>query len=111
MSLHKTQHNPQQAQWIHIMDLTEDMFQAAQNGNWAEVEEKERERQPLIYAFFEHDANPGKVKTVVDDIKTILAKDKQITELGEQRRKKLADILAGLNHKQRAVNAYGNNQE
>jgi hypothetical protein len=111
MSLHKTGNNPQQEQWLHIMNLTEDMFQAAQDGNWAEVEEKERERQPLIYAFFEHDANPGKVKTVVDDIKTILAKDKLITELGEKRRKKLADILAGLSQKQRAVHAYGSNQD
>jgi hypothetical protein len=106
----KAASNPQQEQWHHIMILTEAMFQAAQDGNWAEVEEKEKERQPLIYAFFEHDANPGRVKTVVDDIKIILTKDKQINELGEKRRKKLADILAGLRHKQRAVNAYGDNR-
>lgn len=98
MSLANAPMTYQQELWCQIMSLTEGMFQAAQAGNWSEVEEKDRERQPLIFSFFEEDANPGAVKTIMDDIKTILVQDKLIAEMGEQRRNKLADTLAGMRH-------------
>lgn len=98
MPLHTAPTTSEQEIWHRIMALTEGMLRAAQAGNWNEVEEKDRERQPLLFSFFEREENPGAVKTIMDDIHTILARDKLVAEIGERRRKKLEGALAGMRH-------------
>lgn len=91
---------------IHkIIDLSEKMLEKARQEHWDEVSEIEIQRKKLIKTFFE---NPVQVKSgkLVDGIRAILEKDREIVKLGAARRQEVRGALRKLNQGKTAIDVY-----
>jgi hypothetical protein len=97
-------------EWSLVMSMTHQMKTAAEAGEWTELVELEPKRRALLEDFFSQPVSPEDVLKIQEDISTILALDKTITEASQVKRDDLSTELAGLNRNRQAQKAYASNR-
>lgn len=89
--------------------MSERMWQRAQDGDWPQVAELERQRDPLLKHYF--GSGPlGDTDLVVAALHQILALDARLIELADNEQRICVQSLSELNTAQRAVRAYDANR-
>lgn len=90
--------------------LTEEMFDAAHAGDWDRLVATERDRDRLVEAIRERDADPPKSgelrQRIRDLIEQILARDEEIRSLTQDWMHELREILANTETAQRLNKTY-----
>ncbi len=99
--MNKTQPN----NFSEIISLSEQMLENARLHNWDEVTSIEMERKQLMSDFFSHPMKLQKVR-LVDGIRQILEKDREIVRLGSAKREELQTALQKFQRGKDAVEAY-----
>lgn len=98
-----SEHSPDFSQ---LLSLSEAMLRKAKDGLWDEVMALETERYSLIKIFFSGPVMPGDAEAVADGIRTILAIDKELMEMGAVKRFDLLQALQEMDQGKKAVKAY-----
>jgi hypothetical protein len=83
------------------------MLEKAQEGFWDDVVDLEAERSGLIEAFFLEPVQQEYAEEVADGVRSIIAIDIDIMELGRLKKIDLVDILKKMEQGKKAVQAYG----
>lgn len=88
-----------------LRDLTRDLLERAQSGDWDAAVDIETERRPLLYAVF-GDVAPGTHVRHRDLLDEILSADREIMQLARQRRDELGGLLRQVGQGRTALKAY-----
>ena len=97
-----------QAQDIQqLVALSRTMLEKAREDSWDDVVDLEAERSGLIEAFFLEQVQQEYAETVEAGIRSIIAIDIDIMELGALKKLDLVDILQKMEQGKKAVLAYG----
>jgi hypothetical protein len=97
-----------QAQDIQqLVALSRTMLEKAREDSWDDVVDLEAERSGLIEAFFLEPVQQEYAETVEAGIRSIIAIDIDIMELGAQKKIDLVGILQKMDQGKKAVLAYG----
>ena len=97
-----------QAQDIQqLVALSRTMLEKAQEESWDDVVDLEAERSGLIEAFFLEPVQQEYAEVVADGIRSIIAIDIDIMELGRLKKLDLVEILQKMEMGKKAVQAYG----
>lgn len=89
--------------------LTRELLEHARSGDWDAAVDIETERRPLLYAVF-GDVAPGTHVRHRDLLKEILAADREIMQLAQQRRDELGVLLRQVGVGKSALKAYDSNR-
>ena len=95
--------------WLRILDLSEQMYEFANQQDWSMVQEIEVERQRRILQFFNSVAKQGLIKDMAESIRALLKSDQILLQSGIQARTKTSESLQTLSKGQKAVGAYAAN--
>lgn len=90
-----------------LIALSRAMLEKAQEESWDDVVVLEAERSELIEAFFLEPVQQEYAEAVEAGIRSIIAIDIDIMELGKLKKLDLVDILQKMEQGKKAVLAYG----
>ncbi|MDP1774112.1 MAG: flagellar protein FliT [Methylobacter sp.] len=90
-----------------LVALSRTMLEKAREDSWDDVVDLEAERSGLIEAFFSEPVQQEYAETVEAGIRSIIAIDIDIMELGAQKKIDLVGILQKMDQGKKAVLAYG----
>lgn len=89
-----------------LLSLSQDMLQLAEKGDWEPVGELQQQRLQLMEALFPLDADSLNQSETAQQIKAILALDKQLMDLASAQQKEVGAVLGKLNQGRQATKAY-----
>jgi ferritin-like metal-binding protein YciE len=93
------------AAFKQLLELTEQMYQAAQNEQWASIAELHIKRIPLIEKVFpleSHEQHPA----LIPPMEKLVQLNEQVEAICKDARQSLQLELAGMNKNKKAVSAY-----
>lgn len=89
-----------------ILSLSRAMVAAAQRGEWDVVTAQEQDRRVRIERYFAQGPDLAASAGLAEAIRTLVALDQQVVELGKARRNQIVDALRGLGQGRRGTLAY-----
>lgn len=104
--------NPQsesQALWAEVMEMTGQMLEQAQAGEWSDVTAIEAKRSESMERFFSTPVPEKQAATVAEGIRWVMEQDKEIVRLGMTERDALIGKVKGVDTGRRALSAYMSN--
>lgn len=98
-----------QSDIARLRGLTQDLLGCAHSGDWDAAVAIETERRPLLYSVYS-DVAPGTHIQHRALLEEILAADREIMQLAQQRRDELGGLLRQVGHGRSALKAYDDNR-
>jgi hypothetical protein len=89
-----------------LISLSRAMLQLAESGSWDDVSKMEADRRELLYTYFLTPVQAELNRTVSEGIRTIIAIDQDIMELGRAEKVEIEQTLLQLEQGKKAVKAY-----
>jgi hypothetical protein len=89
-----------------LISITREMLEQAQSASWDEVSKLEAERRELLRMFFMAPIQDEFVGTVSEGIRSIIAFDEDIMELGRTEKHALEQVLRQIDQGKKAIKAY-----
>lgn len=98
--------NAKLASLNHLLSLSREMLEQAENAAWDEVSTLEANRRELLEAFFLEPVQAGIQPDVSEVVRSILAIDQIILELGQAEKLELEESLMQIDRGKKAIKAY-----